>query len=65
VDEEYYGEVKSEVHLSLCGHLINDTIKSEEELLQIFEEHLINFEIFSKNPHGIILDQNLIIRIED
>jgi hypothetical protein len=51
-DEE---DEESEIHLSLCGHLIalenGVQLKNLEEISEIFEEHKINFEEFSSNPH--------------
>lgn len=61
------GEEASEIELSLCGHIITDSdqITGGEQVLQAFEDYKVSFEHFCKNPHALLCDARLVIRIEE
>ncbi|CDW90374.1 phosphatidate phosphatase lpin3 [Stylonychia lemnae] len=58
----------TEINLSLCAHMImpiGGQQKSDEEIIQAFEENKINYDQFCASPHLLLMDSRLVIRIED
>lgn len=49
--------------LSLCAEQIKKK-KPHEDWMQIFQEKLVSFEQFSKDPLGIIANKNLLVKID-
>ncbi len=56
----------TEIDLSICGHLITDpNITGGEQILKAFEENKVTFDKFVENPHQILQNPKLVVRIED
>lgn len=55
---------KNEFDMSLCYHLIKDTM-TIEEMDKIFNQHIVNFNMYDKDPYQILFNPNLCFRNED
>lgn len=57
-----FNDESSNIQLSFCGQYLSKQM-STSEVNVIFDQHLISFKKFDANPHEILQNDNLMIRI--
>ena len=62
LETEELEKEENQIELSLCSQLISPEM-SEKEIKEIFNTKKINYSQFNENPHLILGDENLMIKI--
>lgn len=64
--EEDDDEDPSEIEIALCGHLITDpeVCKNGEDVVRAFNESKVTYEVFCQDPHALLNNPKLVIRLD-